>query len=182
MKRLVLAVSLVFAFGAVCTGGGGGDADEAAKDDDAGKDAAPKDGAGEEEGDDDKQVVVVPVPDGGSGEHWCCEYVEGSATLYAIVGGPAECNAKFAEKKGRWVEGSMCTPCCCKSPNDKADPSKGYVFELTTPGSCAGVGECLAGDADECDGMMPAPEEKPAPKPRPSSPRPGGGNKAKRPH
>ena len=104
--------------------------------------------------------------------------------ITAIVAGPAECNAKFAEKKGRWVEGSMCTPCCCKSPNDKADASKGYVYELTTPGSCAGVGECLAGDAEQCDGMMPAPEEKDgkeAPKPRPSAPRPTQ-NKAKRPH
>lgn len=180
MKRLVLAVSLVFAFGAMCTGGSG-DGDEAAKDDDGRKDAAPKDDAGDDEEDGgDKQVVVVPVPDGGSGEHWCCEYAEGSATLYAIVAGPAECNAKFAEKKGRWVEGAMCTPCCCKSPNDKADASKGYTFELTTPGSCAGVGECLAGDAKECDGMMPEPEEKDAPKPRPSSPKPTQ-NKAKRP-
>jgi hypothetical protein len=180
LKRLVLAVSLVFAFGAMCTGGGGGDADEAVKD---GEDQAGEpDEAGED--DDGKEVVVVPVPGGGTGEHWCCEYVEGSKTLHAIVAGPAECNAKFAEKKGRWMEGAMCTPCCCKSANDKADASKGYVFELTTPGTCAGVGECLAGDAKECEGMMPEPEEEkekaPAPRPRPGPKPDGTGNKAKR--
>lgn len=184
MKRLVLAVSLVFAFGAMCSGVGG--EDKPADGGDAGKkepgedaDEKDKDGGGEEKGE-EPQVVIVPVPGDPGGEHWCCEFVEsaGGAKLYALVAGPAECNAKFADKEGRWMEGPQCTPCCCKSPNDKADPSKGDTYELTTPLTCAGTGVCLAADSKECDGQAKTPEADPKPtEPKPRNPppvRPGG--------
>ena len=85
------------------------------------------------------------------------------------------------------MEGPQCTPCCCKSPNDKADASKGDTYELTTPGTCAGTGVCIAADSKECEGQAKEPEAdapKPGPNPRPR-PSGGGGNrgsKAKRPH
>lgn len=195
LKRLVLAVSLVFAFGAMCSGGGGDDGGtkdgaSADKGRDDGGDA--DDGDENEEKDKDKEVVIVPVPGDDGGEHWCCEFVEekGGSKLYALVAGPAECNAKYAEKEGRWVEGPQCTPCCCKSPNDKADASKGDTYELTTPGTCAGTGVCLAADSKECEGQAKEPEPdapKPSPNPRPSTGGGGGGggnrgSKAKRPH
>ena len=127
MKRLLLACSVVFAFGAMCTGAG---TDEAT------------DG---EEVDKDKEVVVVPVPEDGDEEHWCCEYEDDEgAKKFALVEGPGECNDKFADMNGRWVSGNECTPCCCKSPNDPDNESKGHSFELTTPTTCADVGECAA--------------------------------------
>lgn len=134
MQRLLLSVSLVFMIGGMC----GGATDEPTKED----------------------PVVVPVPvveddkEGGDGEDWCCEYKDGDdATQYAVTDGPAECNTKYADQDGRWISGTQCIPCCCKTPNDAEDAEKGDAFELTTPKSCsAASGECLVGDAEECGG------------------------------
>lgn len=133
MRRLLLSVSLVFAFAGMCGGGGGG----------------------EEPADDDPVVVPVTDDDDKDGDDegdWCCEYKDGDgAKQYALTDGPAECNTKYADQDGRWVSGNQCIPCCCKAPNDPDDDDKGHSFELTTPKSCvAGSGECLNADSDEC--------------------------------
>ena len=158
MRRLLLSTSLVFMFAGMCGGGG--------------EEAAPE-----------EDPVVVPVPtadaegkEGEDGENWCCEYkdTEG-AKQYALTEGPAECNTKYADQDGRWISGSQCIPCCCKTANDPEDAEKGDSFELTTPKSCSGAsGECLAGDAAECsDGEEEVAEDKEQAKPRPRpKPRP----------
>lgn len=145
MRRMLLSVSLVFAFAGMC-------------------------GGGEEPKNDDP--VVVPVNDDKNGDddegNWCCEYKDDDgAKQYALTDGPAECNTKYADNDGRWVDGNQCIPCCCKAPNDPEDAEKGYTHELTTPKSCvSGSGECLAADADECaDDEKAAPKPKPKPKP-----------------
>jgi hypothetical protein len=134
-------------------------------------------GDAEEPASEDPIVVPVPVVDDdkgedGDGDDWCCEYKDGDeATQYAITDGPAECNTKYAAQDGRWISGTQCIPCCCKTPNDAEDAEKGDAFELTTPKSCsAASGECLAGDAEECGGETDKAKEavtKPAPKRRP---------------
>lgn len=176
VKRLLLPLSLVFAFGGMCSGGGSDD-------------------------DDGDNVVVVPVPDDNSDEeHWCCEYEdEGGSKKFALADGPAECNSKYEDMNGRWVSGAQCTPCCCKSSNEgddeegedgDGDDEGSFSYELTTPAACAPVGECLAGDSKECGGKA-TPRPRPRPNPgggtatggrgRPGgSVRPGGGDRSKR--
>lgn len=134
MRRLLLALSVAAAFGAMCTGG-----------------------TAEEEPEADP--VVVPV-DGDEEEAWCCEYKDDAgSTQYALVEGPSECNTKYSTQDGRYVSGNQCLPCCCATDKDPDDASKGDNFELTTPKSCNAVGgECAAGDAKECGQTV---EEKP---------------------
>jgi hypothetical protein len=137
--------------------------------------------------DDDKEIVIVPV-DGGGGPHHCCAVTEDGKERHTLAKGPAECQNRLG---GTWVEGSMCIPCCCKSPHDPDDRDKGHTYELTTPGSCAGVGECVTDDVPECpanregddppagddddDKAQPDPKPRPRPTPRPRPrPRPGG--------
>jgi hypothetical protein len=146
--RFVLALSL--AFGLACGGAGTTDepTDEAA---DKTPEPAPEP---------EKEVVVVPVPGADGGEHWCCTFEEAGEKKFALVADAEACNAKYADRSGRWTEGPECTPCCCKSPLDTADASKGDRFELTTATACAPAGTCLAADAKECKdgGSTPAPE------------------------
>jgi hypothetical protein len=103
------------------------------------------------------EVVVVPVPEDDrkkdQGPHWCCEFetAEGSKQ-YALVDGAAQCTSEYGDRKGAWVENAACTPCCCKSPNDAADLTKGYGYELSTAHACSATGECLAENAVECGG------------------------------
>lgn len=148
MKRMVLAVSLVFAFAGMCGGG--------------------------EETSEDPVVVPVNTDDDANEDddegYWCCEYKDdGGSTQYALTEGPAECNTTYSEKEGRWISGNQCIPTCCKSPNDPEDDDAGFTFELTTPKSCvAGSGELLASDSDECEVKKDKPKKvAPRPKPRP---------------
>lgn len=166
MRRWLLMGSLVFAFAGACGG-----TTEEVKDDDP---------------------VVVPVvedkdKDKGKGEDdgdWCCEYQdEEGSKQYVLTDGPAECNEKYEDKDGRWVSGNQCIPCCCKIEKDKPadDGSKRYKYDLTTPKFCAAdSGECLVGDAKECqdkekdeDDEEEDKDDKPDPNPRPpAQPRP----------
>ena len=154
MKRMLLAVTLVFAFGGMCTGGG---------------DETP-----------DEDPVVVPVKgDDDKGDDdddkgdWCCEYKDGDgATQYSLVDGPAECNTKYGDQDGRYVDGNQCIPCCCKTQKDPDDAEKGDAYELTTPKSCSGAsGECEVADSEHCsDGKKKEPKKvvRPRPRPRPT--------------
>jgi hypothetical protein len=157
VKRILLAVSVVFALGAMC--------------------------AGETEEEEEQEVIVVPVPEDDENDKkkkgdWCCEYEdEDGDKKFELTRGPGECNSKYEDQSGRWVSGNECIPCCCKAPNDPEEGGKGNNFELTTPTECAAVegGECLAGDAEECERRRKPKEEekeKARPAPRPS-PRPG---------
>ena len=156
MKRMVLAVSLVFAVAGMC--GGGGEMNE------------------------DPVVVPVNTDDDANEEedegYWCCEYKDdGGSSQYALTEGPAECNTTYSEK-GRWISGNQCIPTCCKSPNDPEDEEAGFTFELTTPKSCvAGSGELLASDSEECEVESDKPKKAtPRAKPRPRTvTKPGGG-------
>ena len=152
MKRLLLACSVVFAFGAMCTG------------------AVTTEDDGTDGDETDKEVVIVPVPTSGDDENWCCQYVdEDGAKRFALVDGPTECNSDFADMDGRWVSGTQCTPCCCKSDGD---------VELTTPGECAGVGECVSAEGHrECEAAQDDEEDDDPPirkGPRPGSSSGGG--------
>ncbi len=126
MKRIVLLLSIPFAFASTCTG------------------MIP--GMGEAE----KELVIVPVPENDADEDaWCCEYKgDDGNKKHALVKGAAECNETYGgDKEGRWVSGPECIPCCCKTTpaEDAATPT----FELTTPLACAAVGECIS-DGGEC--------------------------------
>lgn len=150
MNRLLLALSVVFAFGAMCTGG--------AEDEQAVEDP-----------------VVVPVDGDGSADedegYWCCEYKdEADNTQYALVEGPAECNAKYGAKDGRYVDGNQCIPCCCETDKDADDASKGQVYELTTPKSCSTIGgECKEASHEACaDGDSKPKKERTTTSPRPT--------------
>lgn len=188
MARWVLALSLGIAAGAALACGGG-EATDAVTD-------APATDGGAGEGEDeekDKELVIVPV-DGDEGPHHCCAISEDGKERHQLARGPGECKNKLG---GKWVEGSVCIPCCCKSPHDPDDLDKGYAYELTVPGTCAGVGDCVTDDVPECPqnrdedaaeggdddeadkgkGKGKAqPDPKPRPRPRPS---PGGGQGAR---
>jgi hypothetical protein len=97
-----------------------------------------------------REVIVVPVFDDGAEEHWCCAWDEGGSRRYALVAGPAACRERYAARGGAWTEGPECIPCCCRTAVSDTDVSKGFSYERTTPVACAGVGECLRGDAAEC--------------------------------
>lgn len=158
MRRLLLALCVPFAFAGMCQG------------------YIP--GMGEEE---EKEVIVVPVPeDDVDEEAWCCEYKDDAgAKKFALVEGAAECNEKYGgDKEGRWVSGPECLPCCCKSPNNAEDPAAGSNFELTTPTSCAGVGECTSeenacAEKENRDGVNRDGRPRPRPAPRREFTRPG---------
>ena len=168
MKRWMFAVSIAFSFGAVCSGVGGEEVPPPVEPE---PEVAP---APEPV----KEVVVVPVADDGK-EHWCCAWDDAGTRKYTLLKGPAECRNRYAEKGGAWTEGPECTPCCCKTAQSDSDPSRGFAYELTTPLACAGVGECLLGEAKECAGQQEPPEPTPAPRPKP--PGEGKGQKGKRP-
>jgi len=170
VKTIAPLAALVLTFGLACAGGGGDttvDADQAVTPEPA--IPAPVTVEGEE----GQDVVVVPVPEeGAAGTHWCCEYTDAGITKYALTTDKLSCETTYSTKSARWVDGAQCIPCCCKSPNDAGNLDLGYSFALTTPGSCAGSGECVPMSGATCG----APDEdeivKPRPAPRPSS---GGG-------
>lgn len=122
MRRLLLAVGTVSAFGLACSG----------------VPAAP-----------DKNVVVVPVVGDPEADHFCCEYTEGDGKRFALVDSAQTCKAQFAAKDGRWVEGPDCLPCCCKTQASPTDPSQGSNYALVTPSECGGA--CVTDDVKECD-------------------------------
>lgn len=124
------------------------------------------------EGEQGQDVVVVPVPEEGSGTHWCCEYSEDGVTKFALTADKSACESSFSSKGARWVDGAQCIPCCCKSPNDEGNLDLGYSFALTTPGACASSGECVPMGDDTCAEKADAETTtKPAPRPNPG-PRP----------
>lgn len=164
MRRWLLLGSLVFAFAGAC-------------------------GGTEEEKKDDDPVVVPVVDDKGKDKgkdegDWCCEYEdEEGSKQYVLTDGPAECNEKYEDKDGRWVSGNQCIPCCCKVEREKPDAEgkKRYKYDLTTPKFCAAdSGECLVGDAKECQDREDKEEDdedektpRPNPNPQPTTqPRP----------
>ena len=135
---------------------------------------------GSEGGDEDPIVVPVKGDDDDKGDDdeegdWCCEYKDGEgASQYALVDGPAECNTKYGDQDGRYVDGNQCIPCCCKTQKDADDAEKGDAYELTTPKSCSSAdGECEVADSDNCADEDDAGKKKPRPRPKPGTrPRP----------
>ncbi len=160
MKRLVLAVTLVFAFGGMCTGGGETNEDPV---------VVPVKGDDDDKSDDDED----------EGD-WCCEYKDGEgSSQYALVDGPAECNTKYGDQDGRYVDGNQCIPCCCKTQKDPEDAEKGDAYELTTPKSCSSAdGECEVADSKNCGGDGDDDDDqkkvRPRPRPRPTPGKPVG--------
>jgi hypothetical protein len=161
LKRLLLAVTLVFAFGGMCAGG----TEEPANEDPVVVPVKGDDDAGDDDDDDGD---------------WCCEYKDGEgSTQYALVDGPAECNTKYGDQDGRYVDGNQCIPCCCKTPKDADDAEKGDAYELTTPKSCSGAnGECEVADSEHCADGEPKKKQpkqaRPRPRPRPTTGKPVG--------
>ncbi|MBX2804035.1 MAG: hypothetical protein KTR31_40540 [Myxococcales bacterium] len=129
--RLTTALGTTLLLGLACTGLGGGDPEETT-------DELP----------DPDAVMVVPVPvapGAPAGEAWCCEYVDDDGNqVFALLEGEEDaCREQYGAFDGRWVNSEQCTPCCCESPLDPFDATKGLSHELTTPSSCAKVGTCV---------------------------------------
>lgn len=121
---------------------------------------------------DPPQPIVVPIVDDGR-EHFCCEYTEDGQQRFELLPHARACLNRFGDLGGKWVEGDQCLPCCCESAVSPTDPSQGVRRELTVPGQCAGVGQCVVSDAPEC--RLPLPAERPGQgRPDPGRPvRPG---------
>lgn len=102
-----------------------------------------------------REVVVVPVYADGNEEHWCCAWQEEGGRRFALVAGPTECKQQYGDRDAAWTEGPECIPCCCQTAVSETDVSKGFQYERTSPVACAGVGECLPGNATECTTARP---------------------------
>lgn len=94
---------------------------------------------------------MVAVYADGEAEHWCCAYDEGGQRRFALMDSPAACRERYGDRGGAWTEGVECLPCCCRVPVSETDAARGARYELTSPVACAGVGECLPGDAPDCE-------------------------------